>query len=261
MLGENRRRRPSEVGLVVGNHRRKMCLFLALNLSDFALTWLLLRRSGGAYESNPAAAWCLQRFGWTGLIAFKLGMCLAATLLIVAVSRSRPRAAGRILYFACASLLAVVLYSGTLVPEVFAQAEREESIKTRREILENGFSRYRAYDALLNELRDQLCADRCTLIDAVRALLETEHARTPQWHQCHASQHSGYAKPELAAIRLIAAVRETPDVPLRSSALRVRLLEQQFKACFHRSAPAAFTGTSRTTTETEDDDGVEWEAQ
>ena len=243
------------------DHRRKLCLFLVLSLSDFVLTWLLLYRGGGAYESNPAAAWCLQRFGWTGLIAFKLGMCLAATLLIAAVSRSRPRAAGRILYFACASLLAVVVYSGTLVPEVFAQAEREESIEARRETLEDGFSRYRAYDALLNELRDQLCADRCTLIDAVRALLETEHARTPQWHQCHASHYRGYAKPELAAIRLIAAVRETPHVPLRSSALRVRLLVQQFEACFHRSAPAVFTGKPGISTETEDDDGAGWEAQ
>ena len=61
---------------------RKLLLFAALGVLDFALTWHLLRAGGGAVrEGNFVAAWWLSHFGWLGLAAFKAAtMSLAAGL-------------------------------------------------------------------------------------------------------------------------------------------------------------------------------------
>jgi hypothetical protein len=104
-------------------HPRKLALFAALSLADLALTWLLLERSGGrAYESNPVAAWWLLSFGWAGLAGFKFAVAGVVAGLALVVSRSRPRAGGRVLAFGCSALLAVVLYSGFLVRGLTAEA-------------------------------------------------------------------------------------------------------------------------------------------
>src|SRR5262249_51842731 len=59
--------------------------------------WTLIQHGGGQfYESNPVAAWCLRCGGWAGLAGFKAASVLLAATLAVAVARSRPRAAGRL---------------------------------------------------------------------------------------------------------------------------------------------------------------------
>jgi hypothetical protein len=89
---------------------RGLLLFTALSLADLTLTWFLLERSRGCvYESNPAASWCLARFGLGGLAGFKGGVVLTVAALVLLVARHRPRAARRVLAFASSTLLAVVL--------------------------------------------------------------------------------------------------------------------------------------------------------
>jgi hypothetical protein len=221
-------------------HRRKMYLFLALSLGDFALTWLLLNRGGGAYESNPAAAWWLEQFGWFGLVSFKLGMCAVAMTLISAVSRRNPHAAGRILFFACSALLAVVAYSGSLVPKVFAQAEAEERIEARNRKLDNEITRSRDYYSTLIDLRDELLAEHCGLFDAVAVLMETERVREPQWYEGLSSAYPGYSKPELVAIRLLLELQDHPTIHQSVRVKRIRSLRAQFAICFGRPVPEEF---------------------
>jgi hypothetical protein len=93
-------------------HPGKLLAFVLLSLADLFLTWLLVSGSDGeVYESNPVAGFCLNLFGWLGLGVYKfLSVTLVSTLVLI-ISRSRPRAGGRILVFACVSLTAVVLYS------------------------------------------------------------------------------------------------------------------------------------------------------
>ena len=114
-------------------HPRKLALFAALSLADFALTRFLLERGGGAaYESNPVAAWWLTTFGWAGLAGFKLALVGLVVGLALVVSRYRPRAGGRVLAFGCSALLGVVLYSGFLVRGLAAEAGAPAAAESER---------------------------------------------------------------------------------------------------------------------------------
>jgi hypothetical protein len=96
---------------------RKQLLFLLLSLADLALTYWLLRQSDRQiYEANPVARWWLVQYGAAGLACFKGAVALAVLILVAFIARHRPRAAGRILVFACLSLVLVVVYSATLCP-------------------------------------------------------------------------------------------------------------------------------------------------
>ena len=60
-----------------------LALYAVLSVADLGLTAALLRANGGAYESNPVAAACLERHGWNGLAAYKaeaLGRLAAASV-------------------------------------------------------------------------------------------------------------------------------------------------------------------------------------
>ena len=49
-------------------HPWKLSLFTGLSVTDFWLTWVLLRDAGvQAYEWNPVADWWLSRYDWAGL--------------------------------------------------------------------------------------------------------------------------------------------------------------------------------------------------
>jgi len=93
-----------------------LAVFAALSVTDFAQTYTLIQTGGGrVYEANPVAAAWLERYGWTGLAAFKAG-CVAvlvgAVLLLGARSR---RAAAAVTALGCAALLAVTLHSRELL--------------------------------------------------------------------------------------------------------------------------------------------------
>jgi hypothetical protein len=151
-------------------HPRKLALFAALSLADLALTWHLLHRpGGGAYESNPVAAWWLARFGWAGLVGFKAGVVLLVAAVSLVVSRHRPRAAGRVLAFGCSALLAVVLYSGLLVRDVEAEAGRAAAAEPPGLVYENLDVADRAVQGRLDikrRLAVEVAEGRLTLLEA-----------------------------------------------------------------------------------------------
>jgi hypothetical protein len=220
--------------------RRMLWLFALMNLSDLALTWFLLNRNGGAYESNPVAAWWLGRFGWPGLVAFKLSVAALAALAIVLIARRSLLAAGRVLAFACAALLGVLVYSSMLVPEICAESNSREELSNHKERLEAHLSRYREYQSLLDRLANQLTADRCSLDASVKTLCETDRVHDPLWIESLSRRFSGYSVPELIAIRLMLEVMESPDLNPDQVAKRIGDLCVQFQARFHRPAPVEF---------------------
>jgi hypothetical protein len=100
-------------------HPGKLALFVLLSVADLALTWWLISGTGGeVYESNPVADFLLRAYGWLGLGVFKFAVVMLVSTLVLVISRSRPRAGGRILLFACSMLACVVLYSCFLTWEV-----------------------------------------------------------------------------------------------------------------------------------------------
>src|SRR5262249_13113583 len=99
----------------MSQHPGKLLLFVSLSAADLWLTeGLLAHGDGWFYESNPIANAWLHAYGWTGLVIFKatsVAVVMGACLLI---SRSSPRASGRVLVFACSTLAVVVVYSWSL---------------------------------------------------------------------------------------------------------------------------------------------------
>jgi len=219
-------------------HPRKLSLFVALSLADLVLTWFLLGRAGGpAYESNPLAAWWLAQFGWVGLAGFKLGTVLLVAAVALVVSCSRPHTAGRVLTFACATLLAVLLYSSSLVSAVETEAAQFEQVQEETREAEGVVARRRAYAAVLDRLRDDLIARRCTLMEAAQTLADTEYVQGGDWlRSMKPCYPSGTINKRLAAhlISYTLLFREGgPEVgePL------ARNLDGQFRSCFGRPAP------------------------
>lgn len=93
-----------------------MGIYICLNIVDFILTFALIRVSGGvAYESNPIAAACLERYGWEGLAFFKLGGVLAFVAATVLMLSRSPRVAAGVVALGCAVLLSVTSYSYSLL--------------------------------------------------------------------------------------------------------------------------------------------------
>ena len=114
-------------------HPRKQLLFVLLSLLDLALTcWLLGHSEGQVYEANPVARWWLLRYGAAGLAGFKGAVVLFVLTLVTFIARREPRAAGRILNFACVSLVLVDLYSASLCPAACRAPEERERIAMRK---------------------------------------------------------------------------------------------------------------------------------
>src|SRR5437763_7027857 len=100
-----------ELAMLLGLRPRITHLFVFLSVSDYVLTWLLVRRHGGADEVNPLAAWWLSQLGWLGLAAFKAAAVLGVIALAAVISRRRQDLGRRVLAFACVTAAFVVLYS------------------------------------------------------------------------------------------------------------------------------------------------------
>jgi Domain of unknown function (DUF5658) len=105
-----------------------LVLYGALSAADLALTAALLRANGRAYESNPAAAACLERYGLRGLAVFKAAGLVAFAGAVFLLVRRRPPAAAGVVTFGCLVLLWVTTYSHGLL------------IQTHRENAEMGLS-------------------------------------------------------------------------------------------------------------------------
>lgn len=220
-------------------HPRKLSLFAVLSLADLALTCFLLGRpGGGAYEWNPVASWWLVRFGWAGLAGFKLGILLLIAALILVVSRSRPRAAGRLLNFGCVALLAVIVYSGSLVLSVRAQSADFEQAQDEERKLERDFAGRMEYSILLDRVRGELIARRCTLAEAAEILAGSEFVLNGNWSRVLAPRFPGRTIEEGLSAQLvfgilILASRFPPDEAARLA----HDLDAQFLSCFGYPAP------------------------
>jgi hypothetical protein len=217
-------------------------LFAGLALTDLSLTWLLLQQSGGgAYEWNPIASWWLARFGWCGLGLFKLGIVGLIGLVARIVSRHRPQVADRLLAFGCAVHLAVIVYSGWLVPRVIAQADQTAKTQAVEQQVQLDVRQFGAYRSLLSELRKDVASRHRSLPEAVAILSRAEWVHRPEWRRCMALRYPTSAKKELLAALLIDQGVASAARPNQQTDLHPRLAaESRFR--FGRPGPSAQGG-------------------
>lgn len=170
-------------------HPRAQSTFALLSLADLLLTWLLLRRpEADAYEANPLARWCLLSLGWAGLAAYKASTVAVVFVVVFILSRSRPSASAGLLWFGCAVVGAVVVYSAVLCyprhgrcrPDLAAIAR--ESDEVNRAWDERDRPR-REYHHLLHHLSAELAGGNVTLAEAVRQLERTRFVQDPAWRR------------------------------------------------------------------------------
>ena len=148
-------------------HLGKQLLFAVLSGTDLVLTWWLIGNTDGQlYEANPIASWWLTRFGWIGLVCFKALIVLVVLGLSAVIHYSRPRAAGRLLRLACASLTVVVLYStGLCLAAHFApwKSDGEKELAALNADTGRVFQQREAFVNLLAILREDLLAGAAAL--------------------------------------------------------------------------------------------------
>jgi hypothetical protein len=99
-------------------------LYVLLSAADWLLTFALLRLDPGAFESNPLAAACLERYGWGGLALYKAGGVLMFGGVVYLLARRRPAVAAGVVALGCAVLLSVTIYTHGLVRDEY-RAQRE----------------------------------------------------------------------------------------------------------------------------------------
>jgi len=88
--------------------------FILVNVLDFVMTYILLQSNQAAIESNPFADFFYQRWGFPGMIAFKLGLVAAICVLSQAVAVKSIRKARFILVAGIVIVSLVVAYSVSL---------------------------------------------------------------------------------------------------------------------------------------------------
>jgi hypothetical protein len=213
-----------------------LLLFTVLSLADLTLTWFLLERARGcASECNPVASWCLAHFGLPGLAGFKGGSVLILAALARLVARHRPRVARRLLVFGCSILLAVVLYSGTLVYRVETDSPALRRAQEMHRELDRKALRFRAYLALSDRLREDLVAHRCTLAEAVERLAASEHVQDPEWLRLtRLWLRPGWTLRECLADRLATHVLCSWEAGAPGLEKLKQELNAQYQSCFSR---------------------------
>ncbi len=222
---------------------RRFTLFVVLSFADLFLTWRLLHRGGDMCESNPVARWWLYSFGWAGLVGFKLGIVALVAGLVAVTARFRPRAAGRVLTFGCAALLAVVAYScylhrhsqttaGAAPPPDLAAATAQ------RERLDERIDGYGRYWAELTRLSEELGARRCTLAQATERWANCDVSRDPVRLRRLHSRFPGRTDAECLSIKVLEVTLSDwkNDPAARELAER---LEAEFRTCYGRPSPFA----------------------
>ncbi len=89
-----------------------LALFVLLSLADLYITWLIIQNSGGHInEGNPFAKAWLERFGWQGLVIFKIAAITVVVGVVLVVARYRPRTSAALVSFACLAVFFVLYYS------------------------------------------------------------------------------------------------------------------------------------------------------
>ena len=219
-------------------HPGKLALFGVLSLADLLLTLRLVHVSGGeVYESNPLASAWLELYGGTGLVIFKaLAMTLVAGVALY-ISFHRPRAAGKVLGFACLATGLVVVYSCYLVG-VFgkapheARAEEVQQAEIHGKLLDREIHRERAYAVLLDQLVQDLIANRCTLAEGVERLAGSAKGQDPRWLDLLRKSYPHHSSAESMALHLgyhtLVQVHDDPDHRERLA----ERLEDDYQASF-----------------------------
>ncbi len=219
-------------------HPGKFALFGVLSVADLLLTLRLVHASGGQiYESNPLASAWLELYGGTGLAIFKgLAMLLVAGVVLY-ISLHRPRAAGKILGFACLATGAVVVYSCFLAglfgksPHA-AHPDEVRQAEIHGEHLDRAISQERAYAVLLDQLVQDLIANRCTLAEGVERLAGSAKGQDPRWLDLLRKNYPHHTSAESMALHLgyhtLVQVHGDPDYQERVA----EKLEDDYQASF-----------------------------
>jgi hypothetical protein len=93
-----------------------LALFVALSVTDFALTYALIQVSGGAvYEANPVAAVWLEQYGWNGLAGFKAATVVVFLAAVATLARRSRWLATWVAACSCTAVLLVNLHSHQLL--------------------------------------------------------------------------------------------------------------------------------------------------
>ena len=90
------------------------CWFVLANLLDFVVTYrMLIHRTGTVVfsESNPFAAYFLNRWGADGLLWFKAAVVMFVCIVAQLAYRKRPELARLLLIAGTAAVTVIVIYS------------------------------------------------------------------------------------------------------------------------------------------------------
>jgi len=88
--------------------------FILVNVLDFVMTYILLQSNRTVVEANPVADFFYQRWGFPGMIAFKLGLVAVICVLSQAVALRSIGKARFILITGIIIVSLVVAYSVSL---------------------------------------------------------------------------------------------------------------------------------------------------
>jgi hypothetical protein len=214
-------------------HRRKLLVFVVLSCADLILTWALLHRdSTCVYEANPVAGWWLDRFGILGLGAFKGATLLVALGAILLLIGRQPHLAGRVLWFGCAAVGGVVLYSCTLGGYLEAALDERPDLRD-------------PFPGLLSDnylrLRGRVIADllerRCTLSGAVADLEPAIQVEDPNALEALAERYPSLSTDELVAVSLIEDTLARLNTEPEQSRRLLGELQQEYRSAFHHEPP------------------------
>ena len=99
-------------------------LFIMASTLDVIMTWYLVSLSAAAsaegtltwfVESNPAASYFMDLWGFDGLVFFKFGMVALVSVLCQLIARHKVEVARRVLYLSTFMVTSVVVYSVVLL--------------------------------------------------------------------------------------------------------------------------------------------------
>lgn len=90
-------------------------VFILVNVLDVFLTVALVYYLNTHGEGNPFANYFLNRWGFQGLVYYKMSMVAFVCVIAQMVARRNVKVARRLLYGLIAIVSAVVVYSGYLI--------------------------------------------------------------------------------------------------------------------------------------------------
>ena len=162
----------------------KLAAFALLSVCDFTITYFLLsRREGDVYESNPLANHWLDQSGWIGLAAFKAVFVGVVAFIAVYLYSRRPRIAHDLLAVACGAVVVAVLTGTTIAVTTPAAPPEDEpmvfpDLDNQKDSVD---ARTMQYVALLDEAGTRLISKEWTLAQAVELAQATALAQDGVW--------------------------------------------------------------------------------